>query len=227
MLPVEVVPAILRNTYEGIEQDWKKIVDTARHMQIDITDGVFAGDGSFRDILRFKKLPSYAEKLELHMMVQTPANVVDDVISLQPARCIFHVEAFAGGSEIQFVYEKLRQDTKAQLALAVNPATSNYRLEEHLPFIDYVLFMGYNPGWAGQALDSGVYEKIADFHTKFPDTLIAVDGHVDKGTIEEYVKVGARILCANSAIFNQGDAVENFKHLQLLANAALSYTSKT
>jgi pentose-5-phosphate-3-epimerase len=51
---------------------------------------------------------------------------------------------------------------------------------------------------------------------------IAVDGHVTKGTIEEYVRAGARRLCANSAIFAQGQPAENIKQLELLAQAALS-----
>lgn len=221
MLPVEIVPAILRKTYEGIEEDWLKIYKVAHHIQIDITDGVFAGDGSFREVGRFKRLPE-SEKIELHMMVHTPGNFVDDIINLNPARCIFHVESFAGTSDIEFVFAKLKQETSTELALALNPESPLTRLTEHTHMLDYVLFMGYNPGWAGQALNPLVFVKIGQFHDRYPDIPIAVDGHVDKETIADYIKAGARILCANSSIFKAGNPQENFNHLQLLAEAALS-----
>jgi pentose-5-phosphate-3-epimerase len=51
--------------------------------------------------------------------------------------------------------------------------------------------------------------------------LIAVDGHVSKETVSHFVASGARILCANTAIFGAGNPVENMRQLKLLAQAAL------
>ncbi|MEX0649875.1 MAG: hypothetical protein WD200_02655 [Candidatus Andersenbacteria bacterium] len=220
MTSIEIVPAILRSTFEGIVEDWNKVKDTALHIQIDITDGIFAGEGTFRQIREFKKLPQ-SEKIELHMMVHTPSNFVDDVIDLQPARCIFHLEAFEGTNDMDFVYKKLRQETHTELALAINPESPNERLEEHLSLIDYVLFMGYNPGWANQPINPVVYMKIGQFKDKHPQIPVAVDGHVAKDTIEDYVKAGATILCANTAIFGSNNPTENIKQLELLARATV------
>src|SRR5438045_2922292 len=111
MSAIEIVPAILRRTWEGIEEDWQKVFRAATHIQIDITDGIFAGDGTYRDLRRFKQLPEH-DKIELHMMVHTPGNFVDEIIDLNPARCIFHVESFTGTSDIEFVYAKLRENTQ-------------------------------------------------------------------------------------------------------------------
>ncbi len=217
---IEVVPAILRKTYEGIAEDWQKVQHLADHIQLDITDGVFAGDGTFRQVREFKKLPE-SQKAELHMMVHTPSNFVDDIIDLNPARCIWHLESFEGTGDMAFVYEKLRQETQAELGLALNPESPNDRLEEHLSLIDYVLFMGYNPGWANQPINPIVYMKIGQFRDKHPDIRIAVDGHVSKDTVPEYVKAGARILYANTAIFGEGNPEENYHQLQLIARSAL------
>lgn len=221
MKTVEVVPAILRNTYEKIEGDWNVMRAAAGHIQIDITDGVFAGEGTFRDVRQFKRLVE-SEKCELHMMVHTPANFVDDIIALNPARCIFHLEAFSGTNDLAFVYEKLREATQSELALALNPETPNEWLEEHLNLVDYVLFMGYNPGWANQPINPAVYKKIGQFKDRHADIPVAVDGHVDKATVEPYVKAGASILCANTSIFGQGNPVENYQQLKLLAGAAMN-----
>ncbi|MEK7557173.1 MAG: hypothetical protein AAB538_04310 [Patescibacteria group bacterium] len=217
--PIEIVPAILRKTWEGIEEDWKKIYKLPDHIQIDITDGVFAGDGTFRDIKRFKRLPE-SSKVELHMMVHTPGNFVDDIIDLNPARVVFHLEAFEGTNGVKFVYETLREKTQSQLALAVNPESPNQRLEEQLTLLDYVLFMGYNPGFANQPINPIVYNKIGQFYDKHPGIPIAVDGGVKKESVPDYVRAGATILCANTSIFGQGDPRENYEQLRLLANSA-------
>lgn len=218
-MSVEIVPAILRKTFEDIQADWEKIHSVAKHIQIDITDGIFAGDKSFLDLRRLQKLNP--AQLELHLMVHTPANFVDDVLDILPARCIFHVESFAGTHDLKFIYTKLREAKQIQLALALNPESPTAWIEEQLPLVNYVLFMGYNPGWANQPINPIVFNKIKEFHAKHKDLPIAVDGHVDKTTVEHYVKSGARILCANTAIFDAGDPKENYEQLRLLAEASV------
>lgn len=218
---IEIVPAILRRTLEGIYEDWGKIEPAASHIQLDVTDGVFAGDGTFQDIQAFKKLPN-SHKIELHMMVQNPALFADAVADLAPARCVFHIEAFAGHESVAVVYDKLRRlAPQTQLGLAVNPDTPSEYLDEHMSRIDYALFMGYTPGFAGQQVLPKVFPKIGAFHGTHPDIPIAVDGQVTKETIPDFVHAGARILCANSSIFKKGNPIENLEQLKLLARIAI------
>ena len=217
-MAIEIVPAILRKSYEKIVEDWNKVVDAVEHIQIDITDGIFAGDGTYRDIRRFRELPQ-ANKIELHLMVHTPSHFVDDVIDLNPARCVFHIEAFSGTHDLQHSYQTLRSKTQAQLALAINPDTPTHYLTEHLELLDYVLFMGYNPGWANQPINPIVYNKIREFKAQQHHLPVAVDGHVGKDTIPDYVAAGATILCANTSIFGEGDPLENIKQLDLLSRS--------
>lgn len=215
---IEVVPAILRSTWEGIAADWNKAKDVAGHIQIDITDGIFAGDGTFRQIREFKKLPK-SEKIELHLMVHTPGNFVEDIIDLNPARCVFHIESFAGTDSIAHVFAKLRETTQTELALALNPDSPLNWLQDQATLLDYVLLMGYNPGWANQPLDERVFTKIGQWRELHPDMPIAVDGHVSKDTVGPYVRAGATILCANTSVFGHGDPRENIRQLQLLAES--------
>ncbi len=218
---LEIVPAILKTTYEGIAEDWQTVIRVAQHIHIDVTDGIFAGNASFLDILRLTNLPD-SHKIELHMMVQTPADYVDDIIELNPGRCIFHIESFLGTMDLPFVYNTIGEYTSAEMGIAINPDTDTNRLTEYLPLVQYVLFMGYSPGFAGQAIHTEIFKKISDFHTAHPTIKIAVDGHVDKTTIEQYAQAGASIFCANTAIFGGGNAVENIKQLELLATSIAS-----
>ena len=217
---VEIVPSILRTTWEKIEEEWRAVQQVAGHIQIDITDGIFAGEGTFRDIAQFKRLPE-SEKIELHLMVHTPGNFVDAVIDLRPARCIFHLESFSGTGEVRNVYTKLHSETQTELALALNPASPPERLEEYLDVLDYVMFLGVQPGWGGQAIDPHVFRRIGAGREAHPTLPIAVDGGVSKETIGSYVAAGARMICANTAIFAAGNPAENLRQLQLLAAAAV------
>lgn len=219
MSTIEIVPAILRTTFEKLHEDWRKVYQAADHVQIDVTDGIFAGDGTFRDLKRLKQLEA-SDKIELHMMVHTPANFIDEIIDLSPARLIFHVESFAGTGDLRSSYQKLRGETQAELALAINPESPNQWLDEHVDLIDFVLFMGYNPGWANQPINELVFNKLRTFTERHPDKRIAADGHVGKDTIERFVQAGATMLCANTAIFGHGDPVENIQQLKLLAESA-------
>ena len=217
---IEIVPAVLRKTFEGVAEDWEQVYQHVRHVQIDVTDGVFAGDGTFRDIARLKQLP-HSEKIELHMMVQRPSEELPGIIDLAPARCVFHLEAFTGPEDIRDVYEQLRSSTPhTQLALAINPETPAERLGDYMDLLDYVLFMGYNPGFAGQPVDPTVFRKIAAFREQQPHIPLAADGQVNKETIPDYVRAGISILCANSSIFKEGDPVENIRQLELVAQGA-------
>ena len=221
---VEIIPAILKKTFEEIAEDWNKVVHVATHIQVDVTDGVFAGEEGFLDIVKLGELPESSfndqskAKLELHMMVQTPGDFIDDIIELNPARCVFHVEAFEGKLDLPFVYNTIGEHTSTELGLAINPDTDIERLTEYLPIVQYILFMGYQPGIANQPIDASVFEKIKLFHEKYPNIKISVDGHVRKDTIADYVRAGATMLCANTAIFGEGNAEENLKELELLAN---------
>ncbi|HBE90020.1 MAG: hypothetical protein A3E37_00120 [Candidatus Andersenbacteria bacterium RIFCSPHIGHO2_12_FULL_46_9] len=218
---LEVVPAILRKTYEALLEDWHKVCRFADHVQIDITDGIFAGNGTFREIRRFKQLEN-SQKIELHLMVHQPAAYVDDVCDLNPARCILHLESFAGTGDLAGVFETLRNETQSELALAVNPRSPRERLNEYLGMIDYVMFLAVDPGYANQPFDQNIYQRIGAFREQYKEWPIAVDGHVNKETIVPLVKAGATILCTNTAIFSQGDPVENLTQLKLLAESAES-----
>lgn len=217
---IEIVPAILRTTFEKIAEDWNTVVDVADHIHIDIMDGVFTGEKGFLDILHLQDLPD-SHKIELHMMVQTPGDFVDDIIDLNPGRCVFHIEAFHGKLDLPFVYNTIGEYTSAEMGIAINPETDSERLREYLPLVQYVLFMGYKPGRANQPINTDVFKKIQTFHEANPTIAISADGHVGKDTIQSYVQSGATTLCANTALFGGGDVQENLEQLYLIAKMPL------
>lgn len=225
-MSVEIVPGIQHLTYEGIAKAWDLVHELAAHLHVDVSDGVFTGEGTFRDVQHFRKLPN-SDKIELHMMVHNPGHYVDDVIQLNPARCVFHIEAFADGGHIEEVYGALRAATSSELGLAINPKTPTQWLQEQVRLIDYALFMGYQASWTGTKLDGRVFRKIAAFHKKNPSLPIAVDGGVSVDSIPKFVAAGASILCANSAVHKDGAHRANLAQLHHVADTAYQKKSDT
>lgn len=218
---IEVVPAILRKSFEKIRHDWEQVAEVATHVHLDVADGVFAGDATWQDIARFAELGD-TPLMELHMMVQRPADFVEAVIELAPGRCIWHLKVFADADEVRSFFQYLRGKVDTELALALNIETSIERLEPLLDVVDYVLFMGIDPGFTSQPLVASVFKRISQFKKSNPDMTVAVDGAVSKKSIERYARSGARQFCAHSSIFGEGDPKENMEQLRLLAEAAIA-----
>ena len=216
---IEIVPAVLRRTLEGMTADWNRVVQVAQHIHLDITDGVFAGQGSFRQLRELKKLPQ-SEKIGLHMMVHNPGQYVDDILDLQPARVVFHVGAFSDGGHLDLVYKKLRESPGIELGLGLASTNPVKWLFEQVPLVDFVLFLNVIPGYQGGSLDPLAFQRIGHFRERFPQVPIAVDGSVNKETIPDYIRAGASILCAGSAVFKAGDPIENIEQLRLVAEGA-------
>jgi ribulose-phosphate 3-epimerase len=91
----------------------------------------------------------------------------------------------------------------------LNPATPLDALRWVLEYLDFVLVMGVNPGFGGQAFIPGTLEKVRQIRRLIADkgltTLIEVDGGVSSKTIASIASAGADVFVAGSAIFGSND----------------------
>jgi ribulose-phosphate 3-epimerase len=101
------------------------------------------------------------------------------------------------------------QDHGIRAGVALNPATPLAALDYVIDFVDFVLIMTVNPGFAGQKLVTSALRKIADCRRLLRsfgrDIPIEVDGNVSFQNIPSMVAAGADILVAgSSSIFHSG-----------------------
>jgi ribulose-phosphate 3-epimerase len=91
----------------------------------------------------------------------------------------------------------------------LNPATPVEMLEWVIADLDFVLVMGVNPGFGGQAFIPGTLDKVRRLRRLIADkglqTLIEVDGGVSPKTIAGIAAAGADVFVAGSAIFGSTD----------------------
>ena len=66
--------------------------------------------------------------------------------------------------------------------MALNIETPIENLTPYLNHIDYVLFMAVTPGISGMDFNEGVFDKINNFRSLYPDFSITIDGGITDKT---------------------------------------------
>jgi len=94
---------------------------------------------------------------------------------------------------VTFQYENLKneiiipQEIKSQLGLAIVSETEIDVFEKYKDRFDFILFMTTTPGKSGGTFNKENFKKIREFHQKYPEKKIHVDGGVtDKNPIRVY-----------------------------------------
>ena len=179
-----------------------------KNLHVDVMDGAFVPSISF-GMPYIKSLRKYTDLvLDVHMMVEEPDRYVEEMCKAGADIITVHAEAC---KHLDRTVNHIKSLGVA-VGVALNPSTPIVMLDEILPFIDMVLVMSVNPGFAGQAFIPYTAQKIARLcHIKKDNKLdfsIQVDGGVNTETLPTVLEAGADNIVAGSAIFN-GDIVEN------------------
>ena len=227
---VEIIPAILPQSYRAIEGGLEKVHEFVNTIQIDFVDGYFAPNktwwfnGKDLDILERllneeQGLP-YWENInyEFDLMINDPLDHIDKIIGLGPSKVIFHIEGLNIESMINY-FEKLpsiiNDTVKFGIAIGIN--TNIELLEPLMPYVNTIQCMGIKQvGFQGQPFDDKVFEKIKTIKNLYPNKIISVDGAVSLDNAKSLVNAGVNSLVIGSAIFgNQSQAgiIEEFKHI--------------
>ena len=92
--------------------------------------------------------------------------------------------------------------------ITLNPETPVSEIEPYLDMVDMVLVMSVRPGYGGQKYIEDVNEKILYLRERMGDDFnIQVDGGINKENIKKVNELGANVMVAGSAVFN--DDIEN------------------
>ena len=182
------------------------------YLHVDVMDGYFVpnlmiGTDLLKQVRKRSKTP-----LDVHLMVKDPG-VKFPWFDFQPSeRVAVHVEGTS--NLLKDVLEVRRLGCKA--IVAINPGTSITSIEEVLRFVDGVLVMAINPGFAGQQMVPGIPDKIRRLRTLLfergleKQVDIEVDGHVTRENAKELYDSGASLLVAGtSLLFNKLSLEDN------------------
>lgn len=190
-------PARLTETLRALEDAG------VEYLHIDVMDGAFVpnfalGTDYCRALRRLTRIP-----LDIHLMVERPEEKLA-WFDPQPGEIVsFHAES---GAHPQKAAAELR-GRGALPFLALNPGTPLCTLDELLPDLGGVLLMTVNPGFAGQKIVPGAFDKVRRARAflderGFAALPIEVDGNVSFENAERLRAAGAEIFVAGtSAVF--------------------------
>ena len=218
-----VVPAIIPRTREQMEEEIKKVSRFARLVQIDISDGVFTPyptwpynghDTDYFDALKAEEVgwPCWEDvDIEVHLMVSSPENIVEDWIYTGITSLVVHIEAVG---DMEKIIDLCRTHNVA-LSIALKPSTDIDTIAPYVADVDCIQCMGSNAlGRHGVELDEIVFEKIEKLHELYPERIISVDIGVTEDTALSLVSAGASKLIVGSAILDADDPEEVFHILE-------------
>ena len=165
----KVVPSIIPNSREELEDQIELVAPFAQMVQVDICDGIFARpktwpyngiDVGFFDELKREETgwPKWENvEIEIHLMVQNPETVCEDWIKTGVTSIVAHVEAT---KDFHKVIDICRNYNVA-IWIAVKPSTDVNSLASFVPQVDGIQVMGSDRlGEHGVELEKTAVEKL-------------------------------------------------------------------
>ena len=145
--------------------------------------------------------------VDVHLMVQNPADYVEKFAGMGADIIYFHPETDRHPAR---TLDKVRAKGK-KAGIAINPGTSVETIQELLYLADYVLVMTVNPGFAGQKYLSYVDNKIKKLVTMKEEYNfeIVVDGAISNERVEKLSELGVQgFVLGTSALFGKEDSYQ-------------------
>lgn len=206
---IGLVPSILSADFTRLgEQVRQADAAGAQRIQVDVMDGHFVpnitmGPMVLEAVRHCTQLP-----LEAHLMITNPQDYIETFAKAGADVIIVHQEVCP---HLNSVIQRIKQAGK-QAAVAINPSTPVFMLEDVLSLLDMVLVMTINPGFGGQELLVETLPKIERLRRTITERGlqcdIEVDGGIHEGTVPHVVQAGANLLVAGSAVYNNKESVE-------------------
>jgi ribulose-phosphate 3-epimerase len=178
-------------------------------LHIDLMDGHYVPNLFFPlAIVKVVKAAHPEAVADVHLMVSNPFDYVDTMASYGADYFSFHLDS----TRFAVRLIKLIQSKGMKAGVVINPSQRIDAIEPLVPYLDLVVLMTVEPGFAGQKFMDGSLDRLATLVAlrKRCDArfLISVDGGIDYPNSLASVELGADILITGIyTVFNQPDGL--------------------
>jgi ribulose-phosphate 3-epimerase len=215
---IRIAPSLLSADFTRLA-DAVRLVEAAGAdlIHVDVMDGHFVPNLTFGPALVAALKKATALPLDIHLMVETPGDIVPAFIDAGADWISIHAEATP----------HLHRDVTAirtagrKAGVALNPGTPLSALEAILPDLDFVLVMCVNPGRGSQPFIESSRERIRSLRRRIEDrglsALVEIDGGVNLTNFADLCHDGAQVFVAGNAVFGHPDPAEAVRTMRRLA----------
>ena len=207
-----LAPSILSGDFTDLGSQIRAIEAAgATDLHFDVMDGAFVPNISF-GIPVLKSLRPFTDLfMDAHLMIMEPARYAKPFAEAGADLITFHLEACETKEAVLETIDAIRA-AGSKVGLAVNPETDGELVFPYVEAADMILVMGVHPGFGGQGLVDGTFEKIRlirdymNAHGLERD--LQVDGGIKLNNVDQALEAGANVIVAGSAVF-KGDVQAN------------------
>lgn len=198
---ITIIPAILTNNLADLETQLYRVEGLFPYVHIDVMDGKFVKNKSFREIARLTKIFT-SMQFELHLMVNDP---IAHMREWQPIEQVFRVLIHREAKSETINSISFAKKEGWEIGLVLNPDTALSEAKPFLDKIDVLQFMTVHPGKQGAPFQESVLPKIKEFTSLPNHPRCAADGAINLSTIKQLHENGVEIFNVGSALMGATD----------------------
>jgi transketolase len=220
-----IAPSIIAGGKENYEEKIRMAErGGADIIHLDVMDGRFVPNHTFLadTIHKLRKITSMP--FDAHLMIESPAAVIDDYIAARCDVITVHAEVVKQ-DEFSEINSKLISNGISP-GIAINPDTALPDwIWDYLDSIDVINILSVNPGFPGQKFIPTVLPKminaVKELRRNGYKGYVEADGGIDSLTLPLVYEAGARILVTGNAVYGTPDIQGAILQLKHSANVVL------
>ena len=213
----EIIPTVVPKSFDDVRSTVSRF-PFARSIHVDFADGIFAPNTTWMPEAA-KEMAVFGITLEAHLMVKEPKELGSILATSGFERVIGHVEAMA---EPAAALSAWKHAGAKEVGLALLYQTPFEAIDPFVQLCDVVQMMSIaSIGVQGIPYVKEAPDRIAFFHNKYPDLMLADDGGVSENNIIALAKSGIRRFCVGSALAKAADPKSSYENLLSLAQSAM------
>jgi ribulose-phosphate 3-epimerase len=175
---VKIAPSILSADFRRLGEVVRELTESgADWVHFDVMDGHFVPNISFGLPVIEALRPETSLPFDVHLMIAEPERYVDAFVKAGADIVAVHVEATA---HLHRLVARIKE-LGAKASVALNPATPAEWIRPILPFLDVVLVMTVDPGFAGQKFLPFVLDKVRTVRRWMDEQGLTAELEVDGG----------------------------------------------